>query len=159
MSYFIRIFCRSDKIVNCREIASFISDGYFFKQALKFDPPAASLESGNLVWKSFKILYSDERRPIIIEHNIDDEVQKAEIREILDILDISRDSKSKRLVQCFLNSTKHVYSIEIDRENIPGDCWEMLDSLEAFIAKSCDGLVYSPDDGFFNERLDKIYRL
>jgi hypothetical protein len=35
----------------------------------------------------------------------------------------------------------------------------MLDCLEAYLAKKLSGIVYAPDDGFYDEALQPIYKL
>jgi len=35
----------------------------------------------------------------------------------------------------------------------------MLDAVEALLAEKCDGIVYAPEDGFLDKKLQPLYKL
>jgi hypothetical protein len=58
-----------------------------------------------------------------------------------------------------LTATKQVIAIEIDYSGLTDAAWEMLDCLEAYLAKNLSGIVYAPEDSFYDENLQPIYNL
>jgi hypothetical protein len=58
-----------------------------------------------------------------------------------------------------LATTKQVIAIEIDYSGLTDAAWEMVDCLEAYLAKKLSGIVYAPEDGFYDENLQPIYNL
>jgi len=159
MSYFLRIFGRSVEPTTRREIAEFISDGSFFDDEPEFEPSPDSKESDAHDWKSLTVRYDAEKRPVRFERNVSDALFEKEVRELLFILDKSRRTKAQQEVLRRIQSADQVFSIEIDRDAASESCWEMLDAVEVLLATRCDGIVYAPDDGFFDKQLKPLYKL
>jgi hypothetical protein len=159
VSYFIRIFGRSDAPLLRAEIADFISEGLFFDRPPRFDPPIESDPDGGESWSAFSVHYDPERRPIRLEHNFNDAIVAEELKELVFVLEKSQDTSARDEVLRVLDSVRQVVSLEINRETVSDDGWEMLDALEAFVAERIDGIVYAPDGGFFDKNLRPLYRL
>ena len=99
MSYFIRIFCTTDCSMNRDEFIEFISDGVFFDDEPKYDPPPESPESKDPNWNTLTVHYNANLRPVIFERNAYDDLQKKEIEEFLFILSASRETKAKQYAE------------------------------------------------------------
>jgi hypothetical protein len=66
------------------------------------------------------------------------------------------------ILRVFCQSPQLVTSreiIEIDYSGLTDAAWEMLDCLEAYLAKKLSGIVYAPEDGFYDENLQPICKL
>jgi hypothetical protein len=159
MSYFLRIFGRSSQPLTRREIASFISAGSFFDLEPRFEPPPEAPESAEENWTVLTLHYDTEKRPVRFERNVGDALLKEEVQELLFVLNRSKPTHAQREVLETIQAATQVISIEVKRETASEDCWEMLDAVEAFLAERCDGVIYAPDDGFFDKSLQPLYRL
>jgi hypothetical protein len=159
MSYFLRIFGRSAQSITRRQIADFITAGSFFDDAPRFEPPPDSPESAEEDWTALSVQYDPAKRPVRFERNLGDALLKEEVQELLFVLDKSRRTQAQQEVLRTLQDAAQVISIEVSRETASEDCWEMLDAVEAFLAERCDGIVYAPDDGFFDKKLRPLYKL
>jgi hypothetical protein len=81
-------------------------------------------------WKQIEIHYSPSKRPVIITNTGTGELLSEEIIEIRDKL-IGHHSPNVDFAQRHLNRTKRIVALEIDRERLSDDAWEMLDGLQA----------------------------
>jgi hypothetical protein len=159
MSYFLRIFGRSAQTITRREIATFITAGTFFDSEPRFDPPPDSPESGDESWTAFTVQYDSQKRPVRFERNLGDALLQEEVQEVLFVLGKSRETRARQEVERTIRGAVQVISLEVNREAASEDCWEMLDSVQAFLAEKCDGIVYAPDEGFFDKKLRPLHRL
>ena len=159
MSYFLRIFGRSAQPITRREIADFITAGSFFDDQPRFEPSPESPESAEENWTALSVQYDAEKRPVRFERNVGEALLKDEVQELLFVLDKSSKTQAQQEVLRTLQVASEVISIEVNRETASEDCWEMLDAVEAFLAEKCDGIVYAPDDGFFDKKLRPLYKL
>ena len=154
MKYFLRVFCQKKDQLSPEEVIEFIKDGFFFDHE-----PEITLQKENGSGWQIKIVYDKEKDPVIISRSVNDKDSRKEIEEVKFVLNISKESKEKELVSKMVNATALVYSLQIDQEQITDDCWEMLDSVEAMLMRSCNGILFTSDNEFFDERLKKIYKL
>jgi len=159
MSYFLRVFCRSTQPVTRREIAEFICAGSFFDREPRFDPSPDSAEAGDLDWGALAVHYEPEKRPVRIERNVNDALLQEEVRELLFVIARAKETQARQDIERAIRTAVQVFSLEVNRETASEDCWEMLDSVQAFLAEKCEGIVYAPDDGFFDRKLRPLYRL
>ncbi|NJD51969.1 MAG: hypothetical protein FIB07_03790 [Candidatus Methanoperedens sp.] len=154
MKYYLRVFCQKSTPVSPEEVIGFIKDGFFFEQ----NPQITLQKENDLNWE-IKIVYDREREPVIISTRPDDKESKKEIEEIKFVLDISKESKKKEMISGLVNSTNAVYTLQINQDEITDDCWEMLDSVEAMLMRLCNGILFTSDNEFFDQKLQKIYKL
>jgi hypothetical protein len=75
-----------------------------------------------------------------------------EAKELLFLLNLSKKSPTRKSITEKILKTSQVFVIDFEKELISDDCWEMLDSIEGFLAHKYDGVVYAPDDVFFQQR-------
>jgi len=159
MSYFLRIFCKTSNAVTRRDLANFISEGSYFENKLLFEPNLDVSESNSEDWQSFTVQYQTDKRPVIFERNMGDGLLQQEIKELIFILEKSKKTKAQQEVLRRIQESTQVISIEIAPDSLTNDAWEMLDSVESYIAQKCDGIIYAPDEGFYDKKLQKIYKL
>jgi hypothetical protein len=153
MTYFLRVFCRSSRAITRREIARFIVEGYFFDEKPSFEPSPESEAGLDENWRRFDIHYHPEKRPVILFKDVAEKMLQGEIKEILEEL---APPPVPEVVVKALHASQQVIAIEIDQLHLTDDAWEMVDILEAFLARELDGIIYAPDDGFFDKKLRRI---
>ncbi|MBC6478928.1 MAG: hypothetical protein EBE86_004545 [Hormoscilla sp. GUM202] len=153
MSYFLRIFCQSSQQRPWEEIANFIEEGCYFEKKPCFEPSPSGDSAKHTQRKSLAIHYQPGKRPVIIELNGDDKLLQQEIKET--ISQLSERSQQESDLACQLAASKQVIAIEIDQEDAG---WEMLDCLEAYLASSLSGIIYAPEDGFYDDQLQPVYQ-
>lgn len=153
MTYVIRILCRSDARLSVGFIADFLRDGVYFDV-----PPAIEAEPSSDAASEFErieIQYDQHKRPLIITSAVGEEVRQ----EIEDINEIARRSGiSKHLLQR-IEATRQIVAIEVDRERLTEDAWTFCDCIETAIASKSDGVIFVPDDGIYDLKLQLIERL
>jgi hypothetical protein len=159
MSYFLRVFCQSPQPVPSNEITDFIRDGWYFDEPPKFEVQPSAEAEDETHWKYITIHYQTDKRPIRIELNLNDKLLPQEIDEVIDIINQSGQLNQQQYLIQKLATTKQIVAIEIDYSWLIDAAWEMLDCLEAYLAKKLSGIVYAPEDGFYDENLQPIYNL
>jgi len=159
MSYFLRVFCQSPQPVNPSQITDFILDGCYFEEIPRFELLPATTVTEKTSWKSLIIHYQQGKRPIRIELNVNDILLQQEIKSTRETLNLSEPSSKLQELIKQLVASQQVIAIEVDYEGLSDSAWEMIDCLEAFLAKSWNGIIYAPEDGFYNEKLQPIYKL
>jgi hypothetical protein len=156
MSYFLRVFCQSAKLLPSQEVSEFIQNGYFFDEMplLKVHPDVANTSESD--WQSIHVHYQNGKRPIIIQRNVNDRLFQQEIKEILENLNCSPGFKQTNNIVQHIRNTKQIIAFEIDFDGLIKAGWKMLDCLEAYLASKLTGIIYAPDDGFYDETLQPI---
>lgn len=159
MSYFLRVFCQSAELLPSQEIAEFIQNGYFFDEMPRFTVNHDVANTSENAWQSIHINYQNGKRPIIIQRNVSDRLLQQEIQEITKNLNYSPEVIQNNQIIQHLCNTKQIIAFEIDFNGLTDAGWEMLDCLEAYLASKLTGIIYAPDDGFYNEQLQPILSL
>lgn len=152
----MRVFCQSTRKITLEELALFVREGVFF------DSPATVEVEGRAAdgdWESIAIRYDDARRPVLLWRNLGGDLLRDEIDEVLQVLAEANSNEAVRQLGERLKNSKVVYAFEVDTSNLTDDAWAMLDALEAFVARECDGLVYAPGDGLFDAALHRLCSL
>jgi|GEM_PF-5140036 len=160
MSYFY-IFCQSKISVSSGDLIGFIQDGIFFEEKPQFVTESNPDTSAFLDWKAISVAYDPDHKPIIFANHEDDELFKKITSELLFILSHPgmQISTTQQKILKMIKETIQIFTIQLEREDVTEDAWEMLDCIESYIAEKCDGLIYAPDDFFYDARLKKIYHL
>jgi hypothetical protein len=156
MADYIRIFCQSAKTLTRRELADFIIDGVYFDQNLRFEPFNDSTEIARLDWDMLHVHYEIDKRPIIFQRNIRDEVVQEEIKEIL--RELAGSNAPNAIIQN-LSATYQIIAIEYKSESLTDDAWAMMDSVEAYLAQRLDGIIFVSGEGLYDKKLQLIYKL
>lgn len=151
MSYGLTVICRrpADSLIR-EEIGQAVVDGVFFEETPEFDPPLGSAEASAPEWESFAIRYAAAKRPGVVFRRgalrgIEGDLEEAFVKPPLD------PAMKRRLVEA-----KQTFTLDVDREGLTEEAWEMCDFIEHFIANRCDGLVWAPGDGIFDVKLQPV---
>jgi uncharacterized membrane protein YheB (UPF0754 family) len=158
MSYQIQVFCERCKKDILSEIDNFIEEGGYFENA-KVEFLSSSNSTEQVSGEAVKIIYEHDKSPIIIHSILDSEGIAKESKELIFVLNLSKKSSVQKDITDKILKASQVFILDFEKELISDDCWEMLDAIESFLANVCDGIVYSPDDGFFNKALNHLYSL
>lgn len=159
MSYFLRIFCRFNELVPTAEITDFIENGCYFDDLPRFVIGKVKPDAEEAHWQSLTVHYAMGKRPIVIERNVNDELLHREVNETIANLKLSEHDRQLSEIIDQLSATKQIIAIEIDFDGLTDAAWEMLDCLEAHLASILSGIIYAPDDGFYDCHLQPIYQL
>jgi hypothetical protein len=159
MSYFLRIFCQSPQLVPSNEITDFIRDGWYFDEPPNFEVQPTAEAEDETHWKFITVHYQTNKRPIRIERNINDQLLQQEIEETIEVIRKSGPLNQQQNLIEKLAASKQIIAIEIDYSGLTDAAWEMLDCLEAYLAKRLSGILYAPEDGFYDENIQPIYKL
>lgn len=159
MNYFLRVFGQSPHPLPSSEITDFIRDGWYFEESPNFEVQPSAKAEDETHWKFITIHYQTDKRPIRIELNLKDKLLQQEIDEAIDTISQSGHLNQQQDLIQKLTATKQVIAIEVNHSGLTDAAWDMLDCLEAYLAKKLSGIVYAPDDGFYDENLQPIYNL
>ncbi len=159
MSYFLRVFCQSPQLVPSNEITDFIRDGWYFDEPPNFEVQPSADAEDETHWKFITLHYQTNKHPVRIELNVNDQPLQQEIDEAIDIMSQSGQLNQQQDLIQKLATTKQVIATEIDYSGLTDAAWELLDCLEAYLAKELSGIVYAPEDGFYDENLQPIFNL
>jgi hypothetical protein len=159
MSYFLRVLCQSPQLVPSNEIIDFIRDGWYFDEPPHFEVQPSAEAQDETHWKFITVHYQEDKRPVRIELNLNDQLLQQEIEETIEVIRKSGKLNQQQNLIEKLAASKQIIAIEIDHSGLTDAAWEMLDCLEAYLAKELSGIVYAPDDGFYDENLQPIYKL
>jgi hypothetical protein len=159
MSYFLRVFCQSPQLVPSNEITDFIRDGWYFDEPPNFEVQQSAEAEDETHWKFITVHYQEDKRPVRIELNLKDQLLHREIEETIEIIRKSGQLNQQQNLIEKLAASKQIIAIEIDYSGLTDAAWEMLACLEAYLAKKLYGIVYAPEDGFYNEQLQPLYKL
>lgn len=157
MSYFLRVLCQSTQLLTSQEITDFIQNGCFFDEKPRFELRQGAADAGETYWKSITVYYQPGKRPVIIERNVSDKLLQQEVSEIIAILKSSWHLNQHPDLLSTIAATKQIIAIELDPVGLTEAGWEMLDCLEAHLASSLSGIIYAPNQGFYDRNLQPLY--
>jgi hypothetical protein len=153
MSKSVLIFCKNSGNFTSEEVIEFIKDGCYFEEDPKFSCP----DENQII-----IQYDLNFRPIIIESVLNSETieeMKHETCEniLSQILQASSACKEelKNTIVSELIMSKAIFLIDFSDGELSEDCWDMMASVESFIAKKNNGLIIA-EEGVYNSNLEKI---
>jgi hypothetical protein len=156
VSYFLRVLCRDGQAtLTAQQIEGFILDGVFFDAEPEFQVERAHSDDDGWGWRRMTIHYDHLKRPIVIEHDRVAAAPAGELDELREVLQAMAPGISTELRR-HLDATNRIVALDVDQAGLTEDAWFMLDCLESFIAKRCDGIVYAPDEGFYDSALKLI---
>lgn len=159
MSYFLRVFCQSPQLVPSKEITDFIRDGWYFDEPPNLEVQPSAEAQDETHWKFIILYYQTNKRPVRIELNVNDQLLQQEIEETIEVIrKLGQLNQQQNLIEK-LAASKQIIAIEIDYSGLTDAVWEMLDCLEAYLSKKLSGIVYAPEDGFYDENLQPTYKL
>ncbi|WNG25524.1 hypothetical protein F0U62_16990 [Cystobacter fuscus] len=152
MSLFVSVFCQSAEPIRAKDLFEFVKEGSYFE-----NPPSVTTSPPNsdTMWTRIDIDYDPGERPVSVYR-----VEKSDIAEhVEEAIDELREAnlvKTQSALVKKLKKSREVFALEIDPVAATDDCWEMVSSLEAWLARERNGVVYAPNDGFFDGELNRI---
>lgn len=156
MSLFIHIFCQADNPLRAREIAEFIEEGSYFDNPPKISLEPVSAKENDAGWTEMKIEYKARKRPVILHRETRSDEFMEEVEEAVEALESAGLAKKHNELISRMKGTKQLIVFEVDSKGATEDCWEMIDNMEAWIARERNGLIYVSGEGFYNEELETL---
>src|SRR5207237_172596 len=112
-------------------------------------------ESSSGESESLKIIYDPERRPVIVWRNVNDDLLQEEKQEAKEAIRAGEPNEACVSAQKRLDGSRLVYALEIDPAGLTEEAWAMIDSVEAYLARECDGLIYVVGEGVYDANLTR----
>ena len=158
MTTYLRVFGQAHRRISRTEIAGFVFDGVYFDEPPTIEVADAAGERGGDEWTVLHIRYDAARRPIVLHMTTGGVLLGDEVTEAIEALNAMGIPKAADLV-LRLSGTSIIYAFEVDERNLTEDAWNMVDALEAYLARQCEGIVYAPHDGIFDADLNRLLAL
>jgi hypothetical protein len=156
MPLFLRVLCRALEPVTPRELATFIRDGWFFEEPVRFEPAPDGMWATEPRWKRIEIHYQSGKRPVLVEHLFDSARVAEEVEEALEAARSASPAQQQvALVEC-IHACRQVFLFEVDPLGATGECWMMLDATKAFLAREREGVIFVAGEGFYDAALQPI---
>ncbi len=153
MSYFLRVLCQSDSRFTVRTISDFLRDGQYFETMPHVEAvPSQALDSQ---FERIDVVYDGRKRPIIITSTVGKDLTE----ELSELTEMARRAGISSSILQHITSTRQIVAIEVDRDHLTEEAWRFCDCLEAFIASELKGIVFAPEDGFYDKRLQLMQRV
>jgi hypothetical protein len=140
------VYCRDGRGISGRAFAERCEETVAFEE-LGFEPPIAELDSE---WTAVDAVYDRGKRPIQFARHVGGECVRFVDAAIAKLTERGFAQSSGELI-ARLKATNQVFEIEFDEMLADDDVWEFLDIIETYFASERDGLIYTADEGFFDE--------
>ena len=137
-----------------QDIAEFIEEGCYLDSPT-FAPDSGSDAATELEWNLLEVFETPGSTPVRLHRECADRVALT-----VDIVVGTCDERGVVLpaaLDAQLQATRQVYVVEFDRgSGLSDDAWEMLPSVQAFLARRCNGLVFTSEDGIYSADLSLL---
>jgi hypothetical protein len=154
MSYYFRLICRSSLPPPAQLLLDFVYDGWYFDVKPQIELRQENQES----WDRLVIHYADNKRPVMLINTGPGPLLEVEIRQMrVALSNVMIDDAIKRTLS-HLDEASRIIAIEIDPIGLTDNAWTMIDCLQSFIARDYRGLIYAPDDGYYDASLQPILK-
>jgi hypothetical protein len=161
MGYMLYILCASSRVVTLQELATFILEGMYFDQEPYLDPSWKGMIDYDEDWSYLSVIYDPGKEPVVFRRYLEYENRFQEVVGGLffGMTQFAQRITSRQSVLSHLDETVQLIDIESFRGELDENCWVMLDAVECFLARECNGLVFASGDGFYDENLAPIFKL
>ena len=145
MSYYVRSFCKSEKVPTVTELET----------TLKSEYPAIRLEtedSKDGVWENLEFYYKDSNQPVVVEcsyNNSPESMAAEECEEFIEEIGKPGLSIVKRKVLEHLQQTKYIISCQL-LSDIDDDGYHLNGELLNIFVNNYSGLIQADGEGFYN---------
>lgn len=140
------VFCRDGRGINGSDFAERCEETVAFDR-FEFDPDVADSDAA---WAVVDVIFDPQKRPIQFARHIGGECIPLVNAAIANLAERGFLSMADDLVSR-LRETSQVFEIEFDEMFADDDVWEFLDIMETYFASERDGVIYTADEGFFDE--------
>jgi hypothetical protein len=160
MSLCLTIFCLSNRPLTRHDILAFIEEGCYFDQAPRYEPGAEEISAEDTSWEELTIHYQSGKRPVVIRHYCEREAIAENIAEAVEeIEDAKAPQHQAENISRRIGNSQQVLILEIGDTGVTEDCWEMLDNLQAYIAREWDGIIFASGEAIYDAMLEPILKL
>ena len=156
MPEFLVVLCRSDQPVPLDELRSFIRDGWFFEQPVRIELFSEGAPSSTMGWERVELHYQEAKRPVVLSQLSQREPIEAHRDEAIE--ELRRQPRQGSYLELLhqLQACQQVFVLEVDPVGASEECWMMVDALEAWLARTRDGVVFVSDEGFYDAALQPL---
>ena len=161
IGYMLYVLCASSRVVTLQELATFIYEGAYFDQDPYLEPSWEEMIDYDEDWSYLSVIYDTSKEPVVFRRYLEYENRFQEVVGGLffGVAQSNRRMTSRQRVLSHLEETVQLIDIESVRDELDEDCWVMLDTVESFLARECNGLVFASGDGFYDEDLTSIFKV
>lgn len=146
MAQFHNIFCRSDARLPLAELTGMASDTWYGEGELSFAPD----EAADADWRELTItIPGATARHVRIVCDLDPAVVSELVTEVV------TEYEPPPAISTRLAGTRQVIGVELRPDHLDDDAWEMLDLVQAFVARRLEGILVTPD-GIYDDELEPI---
>ncbi|MGH9278013.1 MAG: hypothetical protein ACRD12_07890 [Acidimicrobiales bacterium] len=154
----MRVFGRSPQGATLGEVAGFVRDGGYFDEEPTFDPADALERMADAGWAALEIRYEPAPPPVVVWRSEEGGAVASEVDEALARLAGAGEGSNAAALRARLRAATVVFGLEVSADTVSDEVWAMLDALAGYVARRSDGVVYAPDDGFFDADLQLLVR-
>ena len=144
VAQFHNIFCSSAAPLPTSDIAEWLKNAWLGEGVPRFAPAPGA----NPAWDRFEAQVPGIGRPFVFLH----ETAPADFAVFVDEAISEPPTALRPETVTRLRATRQVIGIEFAPDLLDDDAWEMLDIVQAFIAREYDGLLFTPD-GVYDAQL------
>jgi len=161
MGYMLYVLCASPRVVTLQELATFILEGTYFDLEPYLDPSWEEMSGNDEDWSYLSVIYDTSKEPVVFRRYLGYENRFQEVVGGLffGVAQFAQRITSRQSVLSHLDETVQLIDIETFRNELDENCWVMLDAVECFLARECNGLVFASGDGFYDENLVPVFKL
>lgn len=145
MAYYVRSFCKSNKIPTINQLESNLKKEY---PQIRIETEG-NKDSGN--WSNFEIFYKKDKKPILIELNINDvadSLAAEECNEFINEIGKPGISLSRRNVLKHLKNTKFIVASQLPSD-IDNEGYHLNGELLNYFVNNHEGLIQADGEGFY----------
>ncbi len=159
MSLFIHIFCQAEGPLRVQSITDFIEEGAYFENSPRVTAVPPVSQADDTKWTEIKIEYQARKRPVLLHRESRAKEFTEDMEEAIEALQSAGLAKKHEALISQLKGTRQLIVLEVDSGGATEDCWELVDNMEAWIARELKGLIYVAGEGFYDAELKSLCKL
>ncbi len=155
MGYYVRAFCKSEKVPSVKEISEWLKRRGF---QYSFEITDDGIDQESSEWKQISLKYKDGKQPILVECNRDDGTDsclvRQEVEEFVELVGKPGLSLAKRRVVKHLRDTPFIICCRLLTADIDDDGYDANGEFLRYFLENCGGMIQADGEGFYEgERL------
>jgi len=150
MGYYVRVFCKSDRVPSVRQVLGHLNSLDFYFDVETGLRPEEQESPG---WTQFELKYDEERTPIRVECNRvagSDGVAKEEIAEFIELVEAGSPGGHEAKVLDHLRQAKYVVACELPVSDMDDDGYELNGEFMRFFVEHHEGMIHADGEGFYS---------
>ncbi|MHC4867255.1 MAG: hypothetical protein ACYTEX_24535 [Planctomycetota bacterium] len=149
MGYFVRVFCRTEKVPTIGEVLNWVRARNI---VLAASVGAKGVDVHSNKWERIELKYKEGNNPIVVEISEDTGLQdclfRKEIEEFIEMLAHVSPSLATRKVTKHLQKSKFIVANQL-LSDIDEEGYMANDALLAYFVKYCQGMIQADGEGFY----------